>query len=220
VRKADDHLVVRRLRDFQIVGLQVRDVQATCRIVAVGGGEAVLEPERRRDFAHAVLPLRATLSFETERHPVMLSGMVGEGPVPGSLRFWVTDSIGLRELRLRPRLNAEFDVLLRPLGADGTPGAPMVRKTIDVSAGGILAAGQLAAAGSTFALEMPVPGLRRPVACGARVVRELPIGAALEFLDLDPGIEQTLDQLIFTVRQQVARRAFTAASARSAARAA
>jgi hypothetical protein len=37
---------VRRLRDFQIVDLRTSNQGATCRVVAVDGGEAVLEPER------------------------------------------------------------------------------------------------------------------------------------------------------------------------------
>ena len=58
---------------------------------------------------------------------------------------------------------------------------------------------------------MPVPGMPRPVACTARVVRQLPVGAALEFVDLDHGVGRTLDQFIFAVRRQVARRAFRGA---------
>ena len=203
-----DHLDVRRLRDFQIVALQVPDVQATCRIVAVGGDEAVLEPEVQAEFAHAMLPARATLGFDTERHPVLLSGMAGRGPVDGTLAFWITDAIGQRELRLRPRLTAEFDVLLRPSDRSGPA---VTRRTIDLSAGGVLVRGHRAQEGSTVELQMAVPGLPRPVTCTARVVHQLPVGCALEFVDLDHGVEKTLDQFVFAVRQQIARRAFRGA---------
>jgi hypothetical protein len=196
---------VRRLRDFQIVALQVAETQATCRIVAVGGDEAVLEPEVPGDLANALLPARATLGFDAERHPVMLAGMAGAGPVPGTLAFWVTDAIGQRELRLRPRLTAAFDVSLRPTDRSGPS---VTRQSIDLSAGGVLVGDYGAEPGTTVELQMTVPALPRPVTCSARVVRQLPSGAALEFLDLDRGVERTLDQLIFAVRQQVARRAF------------
>ena len=197
---------VRRLRDFQIVALQVRDVRATCRIVAVGGDEAVLEPELPGEFAQVPLPARATLGFDTEHHPVLLSGMAGQGPVDGTVAFWITDAVGRRELRLRPRLTAEFEVLLRP--ADGPP---VTRRTIDLSSSGVLVGGHRAQPGATVELQMAVPGLPRPVACRARVVRRLPAGCALEFADLDHGVGKTLDQFIFAVRRQVARRAFRGA---------
>jgi hypothetical protein len=208
VASPTDHLDVRRLQDFQIVALQVSDVPATCRIVAVGGDEAVLEPEVAGQLANAMLPGRATLGFDTDSHPVLLSGMAGHGPIAGTVAFWVTDAIGRRELRLRPRLTAEFDVQLRPSDRSGPA---VTRKSIDLSGGGVLVGGYFAPEGTTVELQMPVPGMPRPVACTARVVRQLPVGAALEFVDLDHGVERTLNQFIFAVRQQVARRAFRSA---------
>jgi hypothetical protein len=200
---------VRRLRDFQIVALQLRDVQVACRIVAVGGDEAVLEPQHPGALGAVTLPARATVSFETEQHPVMLAGMAGDGPVLGSVAFWVTDAVGQRELRLQPRLNAAFEVRLRP--ADGR-GFPFTGQTIDLSAGGVLVGGLAAEPGVLFELQLAVPALPRPIACGAEVVRRLPSGSALEFRGLDAATQRTLGQLIFSVRQQVARRAFRQAA--------
>jgi hypothetical protein len=207
-RKTDDR-GVRRLRDFQLVALQLGELRAPCRIVAVGGEEAVLEPQDPEAFARAALPARATLSFETAQHPVLLLGMAGEGPVAGTVAFWVTDAVSRRELRLRPRLNAEFDVRLRPLDRSAPPES---RKTVDLSAGGTLVRGYQAAAGTLVEAQIAVPALPRPVACTAEVVRRLPVGAALEFRDLDAGVARTLDRFIFGVRQQVARRAFRQAA--------
>jgi hypothetical protein len=209
VARKTDHPGVRRLQDFQLVALQLGEVRQLCRIVAVGGEEAVLEPQHLGAFAQAALPARAMLSFETGEHPVLLLGMAGEGPVPGSLAFWVTDAVSRRELRLRPRLNAEFDVRLRPL--DRSAGA-QTRKTVDVSAGGALVARYDAAPGTLVEVQIAVPALPRPVTCTAEVVRRLPAGAALEFRDLDAGVARTLERLIFSVRQQVARRAFRQAA--------
>jgi hypothetical protein len=200
---------VRRLQDFQLVALQLGELRAPCRIVAVGGEEAVLEPQDPAALAHAALPARATLTFETGQHPVLLLGMAGEGPVPGTVAFWVTDAVNRRELRLRPRLNAEFDVRLRPVDRSA---AAHSRKTVDLSAGGTLVRGYDAVPGTLVEVQIAVPALPRPVACIAEVVRRLPAGAALEFRDLDAGVARTLDRFIFGVRQQIARRAFRQAA--------
>jgi hypothetical protein len=210
---------VRRLRDFQPVVLVTGSADARCRVVAVGGDETVLQPERSDAVPRASLPLRAQLIFDTGQHPVLLSGMADAGPVPGTLRFWVTDSVGQHDSRLRPRLKAAFDVTLSPVGEDGQiTGPPVRRKTIDVSAGGLLVAQHPATRGGLELAIVEVPGLPRPVQAGARVVRVVTTGdTALRFEDLDAGVAETLDTLIFTVRQQVARRAFAAEQRRAAA---
>jgi c-di-GMP-binding flagellar brake protein YcgR len=137
--------------------------------------------------------------------------MTDVGPVPGTVRFWVTDSVGQRDSRLRPRLKADFDVTLAPVRDDGQlTAAPVRRRTLDVSAGGILVADHVARPGDLQLAILEVPGLPRPVQASARVVRLLPGAVAMRFEDLDPGVAETLDTLIFTVRQQVARRAFAA----------
>jgi hypothetical protein len=207
---------VRRLRDFQIVALNAAGMAAPCRAVAVDGAEAVLEPEVPSRVDVLTLPARSTLGFETDRHPVLLSGMADVGPIPGTLRFWITDAVGVRPLRLRPRLNADFTVRVTTLGEGGRPdGLPASFTTLDISAGGIGIAGHAAAPGTLVAIELGVPGLPRAVACRARVVRRLQRGTAVTFLDLDPGVEANLDRLIFTVRQRVARQAFDTQSART-----
>lgn len=209
VQRRTDHGDVRRLRDFQLVALQLGDLREQCRVIAVGGDEAVVEPQDPAGFAQAVLPARAALSFETGQHPVLLLGMAGEGPVPGSLAFWVTDAINRRQLRMRPRLAVEFDVRVGP--ADHSAPA-QARKTVDLSAGGALVARYDAAPGTLVEVQIAVPSLPRPLACTAEVVRRLPAGAALEFRDLDAGVSHTLERLIFSVRQQIARRAFRQAA--------
>jgi hypothetical protein len=203
---------VRRLRDFQIVDLRALDRGATCRVVAADGDEAVLEPERPERAGELGLPARSTLSFETGRHPVLLSGMADIGPIPGTLRFWVTDDVGVRPLRLRPRLNADFAVRVTPLDHNGRrTGFPVELLTSNVSAGGVRIAGHHATAGSMMALELTVPGLPRAVTCTARAIRSVDGGTAVSFCDLEPGVRAALDRLIFAVRQRVARDAFAAA---------
>ncbi|MDX6687798.1 MAG: hypothetical protein QOF86_3926 [Baekduia sp.] len=200
---------VRRLKDFQIARLDVADAGLTCRAVAVDGPEAVLEPERPETAARLALPGRATLSFETARHPILLSGMADTGPIAGTLRFWVTDAVGVAPLRLRPRLRADFPATVTPLAPDGAPvGPPALLMTVDVSAGGAGLAGHVAAPGTLHAIELSVPGLPQPVVCRARVVRRLATGTAVAFTDLDDGVAGTVDRLIFAVRQRVARAAF------------
>jgi hypothetical protein len=207
-----DHGGVRRLRDFQIVGLDTSGAPAVCRVVAVDGVDAVLEPEVPRTAEALQLPARATLGFETGRHPVLLAGMADAGPIPGTLRFWVTDDVGVTPLRLRPRLKADFAVRVVALDDRGRrTGFPEAFVTRDVSAGGISIAGHRAAPGTALALELDVPGLARPLACAARVVRRLDAGTAVAFTDLEPGVAATLDRIIFTVRRRVARESFARA---------
>jgi hypothetical protein len=203
---------VRRLRDFQIVGLDACDQDSTWRVVAVDGGEAVLEPRDPGTLALLdPLPAPATLSFETPRHPVLLTGTVQRGPIDGTLGFRVTDDVGVRPLRLRPRLKAELAVRVTPLDGDGRRLAfAQDHATTDLSAGGIRIVACAATAGAVLGLELAVPGLSEPVVCQGRVVRRAADGSvAVAFLDLDPVLARTLDQLIFAVRQRVARQAFT-----------
>jgi len=203
---------VRRLRDFQIVGLDALGEDSTWRVVAVDGGEAVLEP---RDAATLALldplPAPATLSFETPRHPVLLTGTVERGPIDGTVGFRVTDDVGVRPLRLRPRLKDELAVRVTPLDGDGRRvGGAQDFSTTDVSAGGLrIDAVASAMPGTHVGLEVAVPGLPSPLVCRGRVVRRDADGAAaVEFTDLDAEVAGTLDQLIFAVRQRVARQAF------------
>jgi PilZ domain len=203
---------VRRLRDFQIVGLDACDEDSTWRVVAVDGGEAVLEPRDAMTLAILdPLPAPATLSFDTPRHPVFLSGTVETGPIDGTVAFRVTDDVGVRPLRLRPRLKAELAVRVTPLDGDGRRvGFAQDHATTDVSAGGVrVAAASFGLPGTLLGLELAVPGLAEPLVCRGRVVRRDADGsAAIAFVDLEPAVATTLDQLIFAVRQRVARQAF------------
>lgn len=205
---------MRRLRDFQIVGLDACGEDSTWRVVAVDGGEAVLEPRDAATLALlAELPAPATLSFDTPRHPVLLAGTVEHGPIEGTVAFRVTDDVGLRPLRLRPRLKAELAVRVTPLDGEGRRvGFARAFSTTDVSAGGVRVDGLAAAGagpGALVGLEVAVPGMPEALVCRGRVVRRDGDGAmAVEFLDLDDAVARTLDTLIFAVRQRVARQAF------------
>jgi hypothetical protein len=203
-------VVVRRLRDFQIVGLDVSGEDIACRVVAVDGGETVLEPRDLSVCGPFLLPGAATLSFDTARHPVLLAGTADTGPIDGTLRFVVTDDVGIKPLRLRPRLKADLAVRVTPLDRAGQRTAfAQDHATTDVSAGGVAIVGLATAPGSMVGLELAVPGLSEPVLCRGRVVRRCPDGTtAVAFVDLDPALAATLDRLIFEVRRRVARQAF------------
>lgn len=202
---------MRRLRDFQIVGLDACDQDTTWRVIAVDGGEAVLEPRDAQTLALLhTLPAPATMSFDTPRHPVFLTGTVERGPIEGTAAFRVTDDVGVRPLRLRPRLKAQLAVRVTPLDATGRRvGFAQDLSTTDLSGGGVRIDGAAVTAGALIGLEVAVPGMPSPVVCQGRVVRRDADGAvAVSFTDLDPGVATTLDQLIFAVRQRVARQAF------------
>jgi hypothetical protein len=201
---------VRRLRDFQIAGLDVSGEDITCRVVAVDGGETVLEPRDPSAVGPLALPGAATLSFDTARHPVLLAGTAAAGPIEGTLRFVVTDDVGVKPLRLRPRLKADLAVRVTPLDHAGKRTAfAQDHATTDVSAGGVAIVGLAAVPGTLVGLELAVPGLNEAVLCRGRVVRRCPDGTtAVAFIDLDPALADTLDQLIFAVRRRVARQAF------------
>ncbi|WCB92417.1 hypothetical protein DSM104299_01111 [Baekduia alba] len=204
---------MRRLRDFQIVGLGVSGEDATCRVVAVDGGQAVLEPRSPDEVAALVLPAPATLAFDTGRHPILLTGNADAGPIPDTVRFWVTDDVGVRPLRLRPRLKADLSVRITPTDQAGERTAfAQDYATTDVSAGGIAVAGLDLERGAWVRVDLAVPGLESaPVACRGRVVRRIAaegVVTAVAFADLDPLVATALDRLIFAVRQRVARQAF------------
>jgi hypothetical protein len=202
---------VRRLRDFQIVGLQTGGEDSAWRVVAVDGGEAVLEPRDPATVSGLAVPAPAALSFDTPRHPVLLAGTIEAGPIDGTLGFRVTDDVGIRPLRLRPRLKAELAVRVTPLGGERHRVAfAQDHATTDISAGGVRIVALTAVPGALLGLELAVPGLPEPLRCKGRVVRRAPDGTvAVAFVDLDPVVAGTLDRLIFAVRQRVARQAFS-----------
>lgn len=182
-------------------------MQAHGLTVAVGGSEAVLHPFGAPELATVPLPARASLSFDCAGHPVMLSGMAAEGPIEDTLRFFVIDGVGREDQRMRPRLAVRLNALVTPRDAAGAliAAEACLRETVDISAGGVLLAGHAAAMDSLLDLELALPGLAEPLRATARVVRQPPAGTAVTFVDLDPALQQAVDQLIFTVRRQMAR---------------
>jgi hypothetical protein len=201
---------VRRLNDFQIVALDLSETDVTCRVVAVDGGQAVLEPRSPADLEGLGLPCAGTLSFNTARHPVLLAGTAATGPIDGTLCFRVTDDVGQPPQRLRPRLKADLAVRVTTLDPAGRRVAfAQDHATTDISAGGIAVIGLTAVPDTLLGLELAVPGLAAPVVCRGRVVRRAIDGTtAVAFTDLDDDIAETLDLLIFEVRRRVARQAF------------
>lgn len=200
---------MRRLRDFQPVLLQVGDLRAPARTVAVGGSEAVIHLARAADLGETLLPARATLSFEAGGHPVMLSGMAADGPIDETLRFFVIDGIGREDHRLRPRLTARLPARLTPQDAPGAAGVvgACVRETIDLCSGGALVAAHPAPIGTVLGFEVALPGVPAPLRAPVRVLRQDERGTALAFVELDPTVRDAVDRVIFTVRRELAREA-------------
>jgi hypothetical protein len=180
---------MRRLAERQAVILDVGEEAIDCRVAAVSGDQATIEPVSTADASYIPsLGRAATLVFDVRGASVRVPGVVRRGPLEGQLRFRGGDGEALPRRRRAPRVGAVVAVELTPLGDDGEPaGATQRLVTSDVSLGGlgvrvgswVLPAG--AAVG--FALELPAG----PALTGtARVMRVDDGVAGLELSHVTP----------------------------------
>jgi hypothetical protein len=167
-----------------VATLNLGEEAIDCRVIAVAGGTATLEPVSPADAAYIPsLGRPAVLVFTGPAgERARLRGTVRRGPEEGRLRFGAES--GLPQRRRTARVAAELPVALEP--APGTERHGLV--TNDVSLGGLgvrldaWAPSQGAVVG--FELSLPSPP---PVAGTARVLRVERGVAGLEFAHVPAG---------------------------------
>lgn len=197
--------IVRRLRDYQSVTVQLGDEVVAARVAAVQGDEARLTLSEPLPPPVARLPARGQLAFSAGSHLVMLSGDVHPGRDPLTIHFLVADGVRQADKRRAARLEVALPARIRPV-AGGPERATVTR---DVSAGGVLlASGGLAGA---VRVEIDLPGDGGTVSASGTVVRSTPLESAVAFVAMDAGDRMTMDAFVTSVRDAVARR-FAAAS--------
>src|SRR3954452_21587554 len=133
---------MKRLAVDQDVALSVGDATIDCRVAALTGGEAALEPLVAGDSR--MLPAAsagASLVFTHEGRLVMLRGALYRASGDDDLRFAEktvahAKAVSAEQRRKAARLAITLPATLRQLDADGTPGEERQLITQDLSIGG------------------------------------------------------------------------------------
>jgi hypothetical protein len=196
---------VRRLRDYQPVSINLAHAPVTGVVAAISGDIAYLEVDPVQLPETLLLPARGEVAFLRDGRPVMLTGMVDRGGRNGVLAFQVRGSGQLRNKRADARLQIELTALVvlprRP--GEGTREVP----TIDVGAGGaLLADPALGAAGDLLEVSIELPGTRDVVVASGHIARVTGVGSGIAFDDIDRADRELLQQLVISVRFELARR--------------
>src|SRR3954449_3007717 len=185
---------MKRLAVDQDVALSVGDATVDCRVAALHGGEAALEPleagECRRLPAASA---GASLVFSHEGRLVMLRGAMYRATGEHDLRFAEKSvasakAVSAEQRRKAARLDITLPATLRQLDADGTPGEERQLITRDLSIGGFAVgtgfAGLPVGARVSFELVLTSGAI---LAGTARVVRSAGEMAGLRFEQLPPA---------------------------------
>jgi PilZ domain-containing protein len=196
---------VRRLRDYQPVSINLAHAPVTGVVAAISGDIAYLEVDAQQLPEALVLPSTGEVAFLHEGRPVMLTGMVDRGGPQGVLAFQVRGPGQLRNKRANARLTIELTALVvlpsRP--GESTREVP----TIDVGAGGaLLGDPALGAVGDPVDVSIELPGTRDVIVASGHIARVTPMGTGIAFDDIDPADQELLQQLVISVRFELARR--------------
>jgi hypothetical protein len=187
---------MKRLRDFDVAVVTLPPAFANlrrgcfdCRVVGIVGNTIALEPRHPEEVAW--LPEQVDDTFVTFRYERSLVGLRGrltaKGAV-GDIRFTVTDGVHTGRRRAsRVKINAPITLSRR----DGTAECHGI--TVDLSADGILAEGDLAVVrGDVVNFELSLPGSDEPVRADASVVRQ---GSGLVAVQIDPECREARSRL-------------------------
>src|SRR4051794_29795207 len=144
---------MKRLAVDQDVALSVGDATIDCRVAALTGGEAALEPLVAGDSR--MLPAAsagASLVFTHEGRLVMLRGALYRASGDDDLRFAEktvahAKAVSAEQRRKAARLAITLPATLRQLDVDGTPGEERQLITQDLSIGGVAGGTRLARRG-------------------------------------------------------------------------
>jgi hypothetical protein len=185
---------VKRLATDQDVALSVGDATIDCRVVALNGDEAALEPLVPGDSR--MLPAAsagASLVFAQEGRLVMLRGAMYRATGDDDLRFAEktvahAKAISAEQRRKAARLAITLPATLRQIDTDGTPGEERQLITRDLSIGGFAVGtgfvGLPVGARVSFELILTNGAM---LAGTARVVRSAGEMAGLSFEKLPPA---------------------------------
>jgi c-di-GMP-binding flagellar brake protein YcgR len=185
---------MKRLAIDQEVALSVGDATIDCRVAALTGGEAALEPLVAAECR--TLPAAsagASLVFTHEGRLVMLRGAMYRATGEQDLRFAEktvapAKAMSAEQRRKAARLAITLPATLRQLDADGTPGEERQLITQDLSIGGFAVgtgfAGLPVGARVSFQIILTSGALLEGT---ARVVRSAGEMAGLSFEKLPPA---------------------------------
>jgi hypothetical protein len=164
-----------RLSDYDAVAITLpadaalRDGTFDCRVIAMSGLTAALEPSDRAELLW--LPERVEGSFMTFRHErtlVALKGTLTQSGSLSDLRFRVSDGIHM------PRSRASRSKIVLPIALRRKDSPQQIQGlTVDLSSDGILVESTMdVQPGEELDLALALPGDDEPVDAGAVVVRE------------------------------------------------
>jgi hypothetical protein len=214
---------MKRLAVDQEVALSVGDATIDCRVAALNGGEAALEPLVPAECR--TLPAAsagASLVFSHDGRLVMLRGAMYRATGEHDLRFAEktvahAKAISAEQRRKAARLAITLPATLRQLDVDGTPGEERQLITQDLSIGGFAVgtgfAGLAVGARVSFQIILTNGALLEGT---ARVVRSAGEMAGLSFEKLPPADRVRLAG--FLASQQSVRAARPAGAAAGALR--
>jgi hypothetical protein len=214
---------MRRLAVDHEVALSVGDATIDCRVAALTGGEAALEPLVPADSG--LLPAAsasASLVFSHEGRLVMLRGAMYRATGEHDLRFAektvaAAKALSAEQRRKAARLAITLPATLRQIDANGTPGEERQLITRDLSIGGFAVGtgvvGLPVGARVSFELVLTNGAI---LAGTANVVRSAGEMAGLSFEQLPPADRVRLAG--FLASQQNVRASRPAAGAASASR--
>jgi PilZ domain len=198
---------LRRLREHQLVTLEVNRPSASieCLVLAIDGNEATLEPVEAEQLP-ALSPTGsdALLTFEYRSQLITLRGSGRRDEVSHDIRFQVTDRVTVPQRRQHARVDVALPITITALSDGGQPaGEPIVTRTRDLSADGLLAEELLPAAETRWRLELELPDRGPTVVCEARVVRHVGGGTGMRYATIDADDRQRLKQFVAAYKRAI-----------------
>lgn len=176
-----------------------------CLVLAIDGDEATLEPVDPMQLPLlSVIGRDALLTFEYRSQLITLRGTARRDDVERDLRFAVTDRVMVPQRRRHARVDVALPVTITPLDDGGQPsGEPIVTRTRDISADGLLAEELLPAAETRWRLEVDVPDRGRPVICEARVIRHVGGGTGMRYTTINAEDRGRLKQFVAAYKRAI-----------------
>jgi c-di-GMP-binding flagellar brake protein YcgR len=192
---------MRRLREHQRVSLEVDRPSASieCLVLAVDGNEATLEPVDRGQVV--LVPTAgkdALLTFEFRSQHVALRGRARRDEAANDLRFSVTDRVTVPQRRRYARVDVALRLVLTP-----PDGEPIVTRTRDVSADGLLADVLLPSSQENGRIRLEMPGNAEPIECEASIVRHVGGGTAMRYASIAPADRERLKQFVAARKREI-----------------